>query len=831
MNTSFPRHASRLVRAVLTLAAIASVATAPALAADVTIRLHSDEVIPRPAGPLRSGVCLEDVNHEVYGGIYSQMIFGESFQEPANAPGPDGFRVLGGAWRAGAGVLSVDGADGDKCISDAAPLADGTVAVQMKFDDRNGENAGLVLRVSRPQKGADAFAGDEISVDAARQIVRVARHNNDYRLLKDAPAAIPVGEWFALEAKLTGGRIAVSVAGKPATTVDENAPFAAGAVGLRAWRKRASFRDLTVDRGTGRQPLPFIGAVARAGPVSGMWRPVVNGTAVAGYALPADAAFLGTQSQRMDFKSGAGQVGVENRGLNRQGLCFRANQPYDGCVWAKAEAATQLTAALESADGKTYAEQTLELAAGEWRKLDLNLTPSADDAHGRFTLKLKQPGAVTLGYAFLQPGEWGRFKGLPVRKDVVLGLLDQRVGLMRYGGSMVNDDHYRWKQMIGPRDRRPPYHGNWYPYSTNGFGIIDFLNLAEAMGIEGIPDLSANETPQDISDFIEYVNGPADSEWGRRRAADGHPAPYHLKHIQLGNEEKVDEAFARKFNALAEVVWAKDAALIPIAGDFSYHDPIADPGHVTRADGGNHNLNGQRDILRFAKQHDREVWFDIHIWSEGLEPSDGLRAAPTYLDAMAKLAKIAGGAKYQVICFELNANSHGIGRALANAMSTNIIRRDGRLPIVVSANALQVDGQNDNGWNQGLLFLDPASVWLQPPGLVMQMQADALAHDLIKTDVSGAGSAKLDVTASRSPDSKTLTVEIVNPGEATSLHIDLRTFKPTQPEADVTELSGDLRAANTAVCPDAVRPHQDKWPFATADRPLPARSLTVIRFQ
>jgi len=195
------------------------------------------------------------------------------------------------------------------------------------------------------------------------------------------------------------------------------------------------------------------------------------------------------------------------------------------------------------------------------------------------------------------------------------------------------------------------------------------------------------------------------------------------------------------------------------------------------------------------------------------------------------LAKIADGAKYQVVCFELNANSHDIQRAVANALSTNIIRRDGRLPIVVSANALQVDGQNDNGWDQGLVFLNPSSVWLQPPGLVMQMQADDLSHDLIKTEVSGPGGDMLDVTASKSPDGKTLTLQVVNPGEVATLHIDLGGFKPTQAEADVTEVSRDLRAANTAAQPDAVRPQHHRWPIATADHPLPAHSLTVIRLR
>jgi alpha-L-arabinofuranosidase len=90
---------------------------------------------------------------------------------------------------------------------------------------------------------------------------------------------------------------------------------------------------------------------------------------------------------------------------------------------------------------------------------------------------------------------------------------------------MVNHPLYRWKEMIGPRDRRPMHAGLWYAHSTNGWGIFDFLNFAEAAGFVAIPAVNASESAQDMADFVEYVNGPADSEWGKQRAADGHPAP------------------------------------------------------------------------------------------------------------------------------------------------------------------------------------------------------------------------------------------------------------------------------------------------------------------
>ena len=148
---------------------------------------------------------------------------------------------------------------------------------------------------------------------------------------------------------------------------------------------------------------------------------------------------------------------------------------------------------------------------------------------------------------------------------------------------MVNAAEYRWKKMIGPRDLRPPYHGTWSPHSSNGWGILDFLDLCEAAGFAGIPAFNMDETPRDMADFVEYVNGPADSPWGAKRVLEGHPTPYNLTHIELGNEERVDEVYWRKFKALAEAIWGKDPKMILVAGDFAYEGRMDDPFHFTGA--------------------------------------------------------------------------------------------------------------------------------------------------------------------------------------------------------------------------------------------------------
>lgn len=562
--------------------------------------------------------------------------------------------------------------------------------------------------------------------------------------------------------------------------------------------------------------------------LSGMWSPAKSGDAVLDVAIEKDRPFVGTQSQRVTFASGSGEVGIANAGLNRWGTAFAGGKPYEGYVWIRAEKPVEVVAALENHDGsRAYAKTKIAVSGDEWKRYDFALTPDADEANGRFSLRLAAPGSFVVGHAFLQAGEWGRFKGLPVRRDVVEGLIDQGVTVLRYGGSLVNHKEYRWKKMIGPRDRRPPYRGTWYPYSSNGWGIIDFLSLCEAAGFMPIPDFCADETPQDMADFIEYVNGPADSEWGRRRAEDGHPAPFNLTHFEFGNEEKVDEAYWQKVQGVATAVWAKDPKVVIVVGDFQYERPITDPFHFEGAASKITTLAAHQKILELAKKNGREVWFDVHLWTERPGHSS-VKAFPTYLDAIDKLAD---GAAHHVVVFEFNANKHDQRRAVANAAEIVAIMRDGRVPVALSANGLQPDGQNDNGWDQGLLFLNPSKVWLQPPGYVTQMFSRGYQSQGVEVQVEGGGD-QLTATAARSEDGKRLVVYVVNT-DAKPIAADVRVehFDAKGVSAKVEVLSGAPTAVNTADAPTQIAPKHGEWKVGDGQYEFQPSSVTVMTIE
>jgi alpha-L-arabinofuranosidase len=145
------------------------------------------------------------------------------------------------------------------------------------------------------------------------------------------------------------------------------------------------------------------------------------------------------------------------------------------------------------------------------------------------------------------------------------------------------------------------------------------------------------------------------------------------------------------------------------------------------------------------------------------------------------------------------------------------------------------DGQNDNGWDQGLLFLNPSQVSLQPPGYVTRMISRNYQPLLVKSEVQSPGS-RLDVTAKRSDDGKTLVLQAVNSGEKLlRAAIRLEGFAPSKPAAAVEELSGPLDAVNTADAPLRIAPRHAQWQLAPAggqsEFTFAPYSFTVIRLE
>jgi hypothetical protein len=808
------------------------------MAQEAEIVVYADRVSHR-VSPYTTGACIEDVNHEIYGGIYSQMIYGESFEEPPWSPTPEGFQVYSGSWVVKEETLSVAPGPGPKLIADTPEFSVGEVGVELFFEDDSPGNAGLIVKVREPGMGADTFIGYEVALSPRDQRLVLGRHRHNWEPIESPSCEVSVKEWIPLVVKMDETQLEIVVSGKSVLRYkDEAHPLRSGKIGLRPWQRKALYRNLWVKQDGRQEALPFKLPAGQGfrGEVSGMWRPFARGSAQGEFALESEGTFNGMQSQRITFLSGEGEVGIENRSLNRWGMYFESGKPYEGYLWVEANEPAGLFVAMESDDGsRLYAEKEIRAGEGGWARLDFALLPKETDKKGRFAVKLKKPGTIRIGHAFLQPGSWGRFKGLPVRRDIAEGLIEQGLTVLRLGGSMINAKEYRWKKMIGPRDRRPPYRGTWYPYSSNGWGVIDFLDFCEAAGFLGIPAFNIEESPEDMADFVEYVNGDFGTEWGTKRAEDGHARPYALKHIQIGNEEAINEYYFQRFKLLAEALWSKDPDVIPVVGDFLYNAPIRDPYDFDGAPA-IRSLAAHKKILEFVAAPGKTVWFDVHIGNHNPrqpdEPGGGIIGLRDFIGT---LESFNTGADFKVCVFEENANNHAVRRALGHAHAVNELQRlSHEMPVVCAANCLQPFKQNDNGWDQGMLFFTPSQVWGQPPYYVTQMISRNALPLRVQADFKSPGNA-LDVTARMSEDARTLTLQVVNlDAQRLKTRIRLLRFTPGNPVARVTRIAGEIDDVNTPDDPENIVPWERSWRYAIENGEstytFPPYSFTVLRF-
>jgi hypothetical protein len=353
--------------------------------------------------------------------------------------------------------------------------------------------------------------------------------------------------------------------------------------------------------------------------------------------------------------------------------------------------------------------------------------------------------------------------------------------------------------------------------------------MCRAAGFLCVPAFNMDETPQDMADFVGYVNGPADSAWGRKRVEDGHAEPYALRYLELGNEEQVDESYWRRFEPMAKAIWAADPAITIVVGDFAYGKPIADPFHFNGSPA-IHTLAAHQKILELARANGRPVWFDVHVGNDEPDQPDltGTR------DFIAALGKLVPGAEYKVCIFEENAGNHAVRRGLGHAHAINAVERLGaNIPILCAANCLQPDKQNDNDWDQGMLFLSPSKVWGQPPYYVTQMFSRNYLPLCVKADCDHAA---LDVTAKASESRNTVTIQVVNMKRpAVAAEIDLGAFGPKKAEMQIFELTGDLQATNTQEAPETIVPRMRTAPLTVANQrfsyEFPGNSFTILRLE
>ena len=311
------------------------------------------------------------------------------------------------------------------------------------------------------------------------------------------------------------------------------------------------------------------------------WKLVQDQGAAGSIALDTSQPIAGTAlttSLRVTAGPGSGRVGAANDGY--WGIPVKPRQTYRASFFAKADAgrAGPLTASIESGDGATvYARaQSPGLTTG-WRRYTVSLEtrgtqPTAD---ARFVISTRNAGTFWLNQVSLFPPTY-RERPNGNRIDLMQLLAGMRPNFLRLpGGNFLEGttiaDRFEWKDTIGPLEDRPGHQGPWGYRSTDGLGLLEYLEWCEDLGMEPVlavyagyslngsfvppgPDLAP--FVQDALDEIEYVVGGSDTVWGARRAADGHPEPFPLEYVEIGNEDffdgsgSYDGRFAQFYDAI-----------------------------------------------------------------------------------------------------------------------------------------------------------------------------------------------------------------------------------------------------------------------------------------
>lgn len=271
------------------------------------------------------------------------------------------------------------------------------------------------------------------------------------------------------------------------------------------------------------------------------------------------------------------RTGLENEGFF--GIGVKAGEEYRFSVWARLpEGSSSEKIRIEmvkpntNAERHAFASEELTIDSKEWKKYQVILKPTQTEDKSTLRIFLASKGTIDLEHVSLFPVDTWKGHENGLRKDLAQALYDIKPGVFRFpGGCIVEgtdlNTRYDWKKTVGPVENRPLNENRWhytfqnrfFPdyYQSYGMGFYEFFLLSEEIGSEPLPVLSCglacqfqNSDPhahvavcdldsyiQDALDLIEFANGAVTTKWGKVRADMGHPAPFNLKFIGIGNEQ------------------------------------------------------------------------------------------------------------------------------------------------------------------------------------------------------------------------------------------------------------------------------------------------------
>ena len=304
-----------------------------------------------------------------------------------------------------------------------------------------------------------------------------------------------------------------------------------------------------------------------------------------------------------DYKGWRG-YGIQNDGFG--GMVVKAGQKYDFSIFLRNIGnAKQVRVVLGIPQGwgkdpKVLAETTIAVSDKSWKKYEAVLTPTEDCKNAILQILMLTDGDMDVDMVSLMPED--TYKGHGLRKDLAQTLADLQPKFMRFpGGCVVHGggdgfwNTYRWKTTIGPKETRKQQKNTWGYHQSVGLGYFEYFQFCEDAGMEPLPILPCGVSCQGTNggwglwptqaqdvvpmsqmdewvaeaiDLIEWANGdPATNKWAKMRADAGHPAPFNLKYLGIGNEEKISPEFIERFKYIFERVTKAHPEIVIVGTD------------------------------------------------------------------------------------------------------------------------------------------------------------------------------------------------------------------------------------------------------------------------
>ena len=332
------------------------------------------------------------------------------------------------------------------------------------------------------------------------------------------------------------------------------------------------------------------------------------------------------------------------------GIGVEKGEAYRFSVWAKApkgDAAIRVQLIDENSmdEKQEFVENEITITGSEWKKYTATLTSPKKDKQAKLRIFLKGTNSVALEHISLFPVNTFKNRENGMRRDLAQALADLKPGIFRFPGGCIVEGtdlatRYQWKNTLGPVENRPLNGNRWehtfdyryYPdyFQSYGLGFFEFFQLSEDIGAEPLPILSVGLSCQyqnwedesahvpmdelkpyidDCLDLIEFANGPVDSKWGKIRAEMGHPAPFNMKYIGVGNEQW-GEFYYERLKPFVAAIRAKypNIKIVGTSGPV----PEDKPDNTYRFEDGWKAMKAQKADLVDEHYYRNEEWFLTH---------------------------------------------------------------------------------------------------------------------------------------------------------------------------------------------------------------------------